>query len=137
MPFGKDVAHRDLEGDREDVEAREHVFGRRAARAGDAAEIVSAQVDQIEDSLLVELIGIVELAGDDPPAVREAVDEGVDERLIVETRFTARAIPGVVALEGPETVDEPIGLRAVVVREDRQILAKDDRRVVAPAQTVA
>ena len=68
----EDVADRNLEGDREDVEAGEHVFGRRAARARDSAEIVSIQVDQVEDALLVELIGIVELAGDDPSAVRQA-----------------------------------------------------------------
>ena len=123
----EDVADRDFEGDREDVEAREHVFARRAARARDSAEIVRVQVDQVEDALLIELIGIVELAGDDPPAVRQRVDEGVDERLIVETHFTARGIPGVVTLEGTETVDEPIGLRAVVVRENGEIPAKDDR----------
>ena len=40
------------------------------------------------------------------------------------------AIPGVVALEGAETVDEPIGLRAVVVRQHREIPAEDDRVVV-------
>ena len=67
----EDVADRDLERDREEVEAGEDVLRRRAARAGDAAEIVGVQVDQIEDPLLVELIGIVELAGDDPAAVRQ------------------------------------------------------------------
>ena len=66
----EDVAHRHLERDREDVEAGEHVLGRRPARAWNAAEVVAAQVDQVEDALLVELIGIVELPGDDPPAVR-------------------------------------------------------------------
>ena len=58
------------------------------------------------------------------PPFDEGVDEGVDERLIVEPDFAARRIAGVVALEGTETVDEPIGLRAVVVREDREILAQ-------------
>ena len=126
----EDVGYRDLEGDREDVEAREHVFGRLVARARDAAEVIPAQVDQVEDPLLVELIGIVELAGDDPPAVRERLDERVDERLIVEAYFTARGIAGLVTLEGTETVDEPIGLRAVVVREDGEIVAEDDRVAV-------
>ena len=37
----EDVADRDLESDREDVEAREHIFAWRAARAWDSAEIVS------------------------------------------------------------------------------------------------
>ena len=60
------------------------------------------------------------------PPFAQRVDEGVDERLIVETHLTARRIPGVVTLEGTETVDEPIGLRAVVVREDREVLAEDD-----------
>ena len=32
------------------------------------------QVDQVEDALLIELIRIVELAGDDPPAVAECPD---------------------------------------------------------------
>src|SRR5207245_3262248 len=74
---------------------------------------------------LVELIGIVELAGDDPAAVRKIVDEGVDERLVVETYLPAGGIPGIVTLEGPETVDEPVGLRAVVVRQDRETIAED------------
>ena len=124
----EDVADRDFEGDREDIEAGEHVLARRAARAGDAAEIVAVQVDQIEDSLLIELIGIVELAGDDPPAVRQRMNVRVDERLIVETHFAAGGVAGVVALERTETVDEPIGLRAVVVREDGQIPAQDRAR---------
>ena len=62
-------------------------------------------------------------------AVRQRVDEGVDEGLIVETDFAAGGIAGVVALEGAETVDQPIGLRAVVVREHRQIRAEDDGAV--------
>ena len=104
--------------------------GRRAP--GMPPRSLRVQIDEVEDPLLVELIGIVELAGDDPPAVRKRVDEGVDERLIVETDFTARGIAGVVTLERPETVDEPIGLRAVVVREDREIPAKDIDVVVVP-----
>ena len=89
-------------------------------------EVACVQVDEIEDSLLVQLIGIVELAGDDPPAVRQRMDVLVDERLIEETYCTACWIPGVVTLEGTETVDQPIGLRAVVVRQNRKIVAKDD-----------
>ena len=121
----EDVGDRNLEGDREEVEAREDVCSGRTPRPGDAAEVVGVQVDQVEDALLIELIGIVELAGDDPAAVRQIVDEGVDERLIVETDFTAGGITGVVPLERAETVDEPIGLRAVVVRKDREIPAQD------------
>ena len=123
---GKDVGDRDLEGDREDVETGEDVLSRWAARAGDAAKIVPVQVDQVEDSLLIELIGVVELAGDDPPAVRKTVNEGVNKRLIVQTDFAARGISRVVTLERTEAVDEPVGLRAVVVREDEKILAEDD-----------
>ena len=130
MPFGKMSVDRNLERDREDVEAGEDVFGRRAARARNAAEIVRVQVDEVEDALLVELIRIVELAGDDPAAVGERVDVGVDESLIVETDFTAGGIAGVVALEGPEAVDEPVGLRAVVVRQDREIPAQRRYRIV-------
>ena len=37
----------------------------RAAGAGDAAEIVAVQIDEVEDAFFVELVGIVELAGDD------------------------------------------------------------------------
>ena len=33
-------------------------------------------------------------------------------------------------MNGAETVDEPIGLRAVVVREDREVPAEDDGVVV-------
>src|SRR2546426_938347 len=121
----EDVADRDLERDREDVEAREHVFRGRTARTRDSAEIARGQVDEVEDPLLIELIGIVELAGDDPAAVRQIVDEGVDEPLIVETHFTAGGIPGVVTLELAETVNKPIGLRAVVVRQDRETIAED------------
>src|SRR5262249_16053242 len=83
-------------------------------------------VDEVEDPLLVELVGIVELTRDNPPAVGEGLDEGVDERLIVETRVAAGGVPGVVALESAEMVDDPVGLRAMVVREDREILAKGD-----------
>ena len=50
----------------------------------------------------------------------------VDEGLVVETDLAAGGIAGVVALEGAEAVDQPIGLRAVVVRQDRQVLAEDD-----------
>src|SRR6266849_2839568 len=70
----EDVGHRDLEGDREHVEAREHVLPGRPARAGNSAEIVPVQVDQVEESLLIELVRIVELARDDPSAVRKIVD---------------------------------------------------------------
>ncbi len=97
----EDVLDRDLERDREDVESGEHVLRRRPARAGDAAEIVAIQVDEIEDALLVELVRIVELAGDDAAAVGERVDEPVDERLIVEADLAARRIARVVSLNGP------------------------------------
>ena len=66
------------------------------------------------------------MPGDDAPAIRQRVDELVGERLIVKTDCTARGITGVVTLEGTETVDKPIRLRAVVVRENRKVLAKDD-----------
>ena len=62
------------------------------------------------------MIGIVELAGDNATAVRKRVDEGVDERLIIQTQFTAGGIAGIVTLKRPESVDESIGLRAMVVR---------------------
>src|SRR5205823_5725739 len=101
----EDVAHGDFERDGEDVEAREDVFARRPPRARDSAQIVRIQVDQVEDALLVELIGIVELAGDDPCAIRQRVNEAVDEGLIVETHLTAARVSRVVPLEGTETVD--------------------------------
>ena len=69
------------------------------------------------------------------PPFDSVVDEGVDERLIVETHFAARGIAGVVALEGAETVDEPIGLRAVVVRQDREIPAEDDDVIVVASSS--
>ena len=57
MPSREDVGDRHLEGDREDVEAREHVFSRRAT--GAAMPPLLLEVDQVEDALFVELIGIV------------------------------------------------------------------------------
>src|SRR5439155_21180690 len=118
---------RELESDREDVEACEDVFDRGISRSRDSHQVASAQVDEVEDPLLVELIGIVELTRDDPPAVGEGLDERVDERLIVETRVAAGRTAGVVTLESTETVDEPVGLRTVAVREDGESLANDDR----------
>src|SRR5262249_59366069 len=113
----EDIGDRDLERDREDVEAREHILrrGLGTTGAGNSAEVTWIQVHEIENALLVELIWIVELAGNDPAAVHERVDERVDESLGVKAVFTARRIPGVVTLEGAEAVNEPIGLRAVVV----------------------
>ena len=62
----EDVRHRHLERDREDVEAGEHVLAGAAWRApGMPPRSLGAQVDEVEDALLVELIRIVELAGDD------------------------------------------------------------------------
>src|SRR5579864_957793 len=122
----EDIGHRHLDRDGEEIKASENVFARRPARARDAAEIVRVQVDQIEDPFLIELIRIVELPRDDPPAVGKLLNVAVDERLIVEPHFTARGSPGVVALEGSQLVDQPVSLRAVVIREDREILAQYD-----------
>ena len=55
----------------------------------DSAEIVRVQVDQVENSLLIQLIRIIELTGDDPPAVRKSLDVRVNEVLIVKTDFAA------------------------------------------------
>ena len=79
------------------------------------------QVDEIEDALFVELIGIVELAGDDASAIVQVVNVAVDERLVVQTLFAARRIARLIALERTEPVDQPIGLRSVIVRQDRQV----------------
>ena len=89
----EDVADRHLEGDREDLKPVNTSLpgGRRAP--GIPPRSSRVQVDQVEDSFLIELIGIVELAGDDPAAVRQSVDVGVDEGLIVETDFTAVGSP--------------------------------------------
>jgi hypothetical protein len=50
----EDVGDRNLESDREDVEAREYVLPRRAASSRDSTEIVPIQVNQIENPLLIE-----------------------------------------------------------------------------------
>ena len=121
---GEDVRGRNFESDREDVEAGEDVLARRAARAGDAAEVVAVQVDEVEDALLVELVRVVELAGDDAAAVGQRVDERVDERLVVEADFAARRVARVVAGERAEVVDEAVGLRAVVVRQHVEVAAE-------------
>jgi hypothetical protein len=52
------VVHRNLQSNRENVEARENIFSRWAPRAGDSAQIVPIQIHQVEESLLIELIGI-------------------------------------------------------------------------------
>src|SRR5207253_7919070 len=122
----EELRGQELQRDREDVEPREHVLGGRAARAADAAEISASEVDEIEDDLLVELIRIVELPGDDASAAGERMDEGVDEGLVVKTDFAAGRIAGVVALKRPEAVDQTIRLRAMVVRQDLEVLADDD-----------
>src|SRR3989449_6840276 len=113
----KDVTDWDLESDGEDIEAGEHVsrrcFG--TPRARDSAEVTCVQINEIEDSFFVQLIRIVELAGDYPSAIRQVLDELINERLVEKTDGTAGRISGVITLEGSKTVDEPIGLRAVVV----------------------
>ena len=74
---------RKLEGNGENVEAGEDIFNLRAARPCDSAEVAFAEVDEIENALLVELIRIVELPGDDAAAVAETLNERVDEGLVV------------------------------------------------------
>ena len=71
------------------------------------------------------MIRIVELAGDDPPSVRERLYVAVHEILIVQTDFTARWISRIVSLERPEFVDQPVSLRTVIVRQHRHILSQD------------
>src|SRR5207249_10407163 len=113
----KDLTDWDLESNGEDIEAGEHVsrrcFG--TPRARDSAEVACIQINEIEDSFFVQLIRIVELAGDYPSAIRQVLDELINERLVEKTDGTAGRISGVITLEGSKTVDEPIGLRAVVV----------------------
>ena len=87
---GEELGRRNLERDRRDVVAGEDVLDRRLARALEAAEVAGAEVDEVEDALLVELIGIIEVAGDDARAVRQRGDEGVDEGLVVQPLFAAR-----------------------------------------------
>src|SRR6185503_5610038 len=121
----EEIADRNLEGNREDVEPGEDVFSIRFSRPLDFGEIISAQVDQVEDALLVQLIRIVELARDHARAAYERVNFGVDEILIVESPLAARWIPRVVPLERSQAVNEPIGLGAVVVRKDREAGAQN------------
>ena len=81
----EELGRRNLERDGEDVEAGEDVFDRSCcARPAMPPRSVAPEVDEIEDALLVELIRIVELAGDDAAAAGERLDEGVDEGLVVE-----------------------------------------------------
>src|SRR5262249_17355462 len=123
-------AHRHFERDRKDVEAGEDILGWPTARARNATEITRRQVHQIEDALFIELIRIVELASDDPSAVGERLDERVDERLIVESLFTAGRIAAVIALEWTQAVDEAIGLRPMVVRQYLQIPAENQGVII-------
>jgi hypothetical protein len=88
---GEDIGDRHLECDREDIEAGEHILpgGRRAPPMPPRS---SGSIDQIEDALFIELIRIIELSGDDAPPIGQRMNEGVDERLIVESDFAARRI---------------------------------------------
>src|SRR5258706_16258804 len=54
----ENVRHRNFEGNREYVEPRENIFGRRlgTACARDSPQIAPVQVDEVENSLLIELI---------------------------------------------------------------------------------
>jgi hypothetical protein len=123
---GEEILDRHFEGNRENVEAGEHILAGGPAGTGQPPEVVPVQVDEIEDAFLVELIGVVELASDNPSAVGEGLHVGIDEGLIVEAHFAARRVPRVVPLERPEPVDEAIGLRAVIVGKDRQLPPEDD-----------
>lgn len=58
---GKNFIDRDLQRAREDVEAGEDIGSRRTARPRDIAQITAIEIDEIEDSLFVQLIGIIEL----------------------------------------------------------------------------
>src|SRR5258708_28766588 len=78
-----------------------------------------------------------ELASDDSSAVRQVGDERVDKRLIVKTIFAAGRIPGVEAGEWAEVIHQPIGLRAVVVRKDREVATKGLAVVIVRAMRAA
>src|SRR5439155_12954861 len=121
---GKDVADGNLESNREDIEACKYIFGRRfgPAGTGNAAQITCIQIDEVEDSFLIELIRIVELAGDDPSTIRQSVDVLINECLLEKADCTTRGIPGVITFEGTETVDESIRLRPVVIWQNRKFL---------------
>src|SRR5262249_41394358 len=121
----EEIGDRDFERDGEDVEASEDVLGGPAAASGNSPEVVAGEIDQIEDALFVELIGVVELAGDDAPAVRQRLDVAVDERLVVEAVFAAHGAARVVTGEGSELVDQTIGLRTVVIRQNGEVLAEN------------
>ena len=56
------------------------------------------EVDEVEDAFLVELVWVVELAGDDSDAVVERVDVAIDEGLVIEADFAAGGVGGVVAV---------------------------------------
>ena len=58
------------------------------------------------------------------------MDEGVHERLIVETGLAASGIAAVVPLERTEAVNEPVGLRSVVVRQNGEIAPEGDGFVI-------
>ena len=81
------VADRYFQRNREDVEPSKHVFAGWAARTRDSAEVVAVQVDQVEDSFFIQLVRIVELTGDDPPAIRQRVDESIYEGEFKEGEF--------------------------------------------------
>jgi hypothetical protein len=75
-------------------------------------------------------VRVVELTGNDPSTIRQGVDEGIDERLIVQTVFTTGRVTRVVSLKRAQAEDRPIRLRAVVVREHWQVLPQDHTIVI-------
>src|ERR1019366_7004380 len=93
--IGEQIGGRNLQGDRRDIETREDVLDGRAPRSLDSSKIAPAQIDEVEDALLVELIRIVKIARDDASASGEIVDERVDERLVIETVLAAAWIAGI------------------------------------------
>lgn len=77
----ENIGDRHLQGNREHVEAGEDILAWRTAGARYAAQIAAIQVNQIEDALFVQLVGIVELSSDDPRAAGQRVNVGVDKGL--------------------------------------------------------
>src|SRR5947199_137175 len=75
-----------------------------------AAEIVAIQIDQIEDALFVELVGIVELPGNDPLAAGQRVNEAIGECPVIQAQFAAVGNARVISREGSKMIDKSISL---------------------------
>ncbi|MDZ4813448.1 MAG: hypothetical protein SGI99_12670 [Pseudomonadota bacterium] len=105
-------------------EASELVFTRGVTCTGDAEQAFAAEVEQIEDALLIEVIGIVALASERAATIAQIVDvlRG-DERIVLQIHFAAGVVARFITLKRAQALHQSIRLRSVIVRGNIEIAA--------------